>query len=181
MGEITASANKIYEEEVSYKSAVSEATFTKMGGAINYIISNASDYVGQVECTMLTESQFATIKDYDHTESDLTVKKWVRINGQNITGSDYATLTGITTLPSAVSNEAFPGQTNSEANIGNYEANQNKSHSHSYTVVSATTGTAGGSSGNPYDATTSTSTGPEGGAVARPNTFRVNYFLRINI
>jgi hypothetical protein len=39
MAIITPAPNFIREEEVRYKAAVSEATFTKMGGSINYILS----------------------------------------------------------------------------------------------------------------------------------------------
>lgn len=200
MAEIPASNKKIYEEEVNYKAPVSEATFTKVGGAINYVISNASDYVGQLESTMLTEAQFATTKDYDYTETDLTVKKWVLVDGQNITGSDYATLTGLTALPSARSNGAFPRQAVSEANIGTYESNQNKSHVHqqsflndgSSTQYPARRGTNGGAesyyrqnTGTGFTLNQALLVGPlntqsEGGTEARPNAFQVNYFLRIN-
>ena len=81
MAEITSSPNKIFEEEVNYKAAVSEATFTKIGASINYILENASDFVGQLETTMLTEAQFATIKNYDETETDLFGEQAVLCGG----------------------------------------------------------------------------------------------------
>lgn len=37
MAEITAAKNNIQQEEVQYKAAISESTFTKIGGSINHI------------------------------------------------------------------------------------------------------------------------------------------------
>lgn len=196
MTDITSAPSKIQEEEVAYKAAVSEATFTKIGAAINYIQDNASDYIGQLECTMLTEAQFATIKGYDYTETDLTVKKWVIVDGQDITGSDYETLTGISTLASAKTNGAFPRQSDSDANINGYQSNQNLSHTHiqqheitgggvqavirddipgtTYSGYRGFVGTAGDTSNDLV------STQGSGGSEARPNTWKINYFLRLN-
>lgn len=43
MPEISPARSQIYEEEVSYRSAISEATFYKMGGAINHINTKQSE------------------------------------------------------------------------------------------------------------------------------------------
>jgi hypothetical protein len=45
MAIITPAPNFIREEEVRYKAAVSEATFTKMGASINYILSRVQDKI----------------------------------------------------------------------------------------------------------------------------------------
>lgn len=46
MADITPSPNTIQQEEVAYKAAVSEATFTRMGASINYIITRIFRSVG---------------------------------------------------------------------------------------------------------------------------------------
>lgn len=199
MAEIAAAGEKIFEEEVSYKSAVSEATFNKIGGSINYILENASDFVGNLVPTMLTEAQFATVKGYDYTETDLTIKKWVIVDGQTITGSDYAVLTGITSLPNAKGNQAFPRQSNSDANIGQYETSQNLAHTHGenlgistgassvpvYTDTNLAVGTevyvsTGAALTGTLSSSTRVITDSAGSATAQPNCWKVNYFLKIN-
>lgn len=45
MAIITPAPNFIREEEVRYKAAVSEATFTKMGASINYILTKVKDKI----------------------------------------------------------------------------------------------------------------------------------------
>ena len=44
MAEITAAKNNIQQEEVQYKAAISEATFTKIGGSINHINTYQNNY-----------------------------------------------------------------------------------------------------------------------------------------
>lgn len=46
MAIITPSPNFIREEEVRYKAAISEATFTKIGASVNYILSRVEKTVG---------------------------------------------------------------------------------------------------------------------------------------
>jgi len=45
MAIITPAPNFIREEEVRYKAAISEATFTKMGASINYILTKVKDKI----------------------------------------------------------------------------------------------------------------------------------------
>jgi len=55
MTDVTDSRSFIQVEEVDANSAISEGTLAKIAGAINHILHNASDFLGQVE-----ESVWAT-------------------------------------------------------------------------------------------------------------------------
>lgn len=159
--------NDIFAEETSYRASVSENTMQKIGSSLNWINHNAGDIIGEIKASCLTLAQFQALKN----------NTWVLMDGSSIAGSDLAVLTGITTLPNMVSNEAFLGQKNAQAMFA-YEASQNKAHVHSAIYIDY------GSSGVDSDASGSyglfTTTGSEGGTVSRPNTYRVNFFIKIN-
>ena len=183
MGIVTPSLNYIYDEEVSYRSAVSEATATKQAGTVNYLLQNGTDVIGEYKHTFLTEAQFASLKGYNHTDP-LTTRKWALCDGSSIVGSDFNTLTGETNLPDLLSNEAYLGQASSDSALGDYETSQNKNHTHtvdtgiliSQDVSGGTTGTLflGGSGSNVVGSS------GNGGIDARPNTVRSHIFLKIN-
>lgn len=193
MAQLESILKLIQEEDVASSSSASEALLKKIGGAVNYLIQNSLDYVGKFESTGLTEAQFATLKGYDHTQPE-PLKKWVLLKGQSIAGSKYAEITGKTTLPNAVSTGAFPGQASSEAQLLTYEESQNKAHNHSISFKESQEGYAHTEataisllkSAQKYVkgwfawATSAYSMSTEGGAVARPNTVRINWFLKIN-
>lgn len=194
MAQLESILKLIQEEDVASSSSASEALLKKIGGAVNYLIQNSLDYVGKFEATGLTEAQFATLKGYDHTAPE-PLKKWVLLKGQSIAGSKYAEITGKTTLPNAVSTGAFPGQASSKAQLLTYEESQNKAHNHSisfkeghegYGNVVEATAISPLKSVKYYVkgwfawATSAYSMSTEGGAVARPNTVRINWFLKIN-
>lgn len=189
MADIPASLQKIQIEEVGYRAAVSEATFNKMGASINAIVDDGIEPIGTVVQSILTESQFQAIKG----------NKWVRMSGQSIVGSDLNALTSITSLPNMIGNEAFIGQAGSEGSLGNFEASQNKSHNHNIqyksradesgpSVISARS-ELNNLNTNPNDGlarpfvswdTSVYQMDNEGGTVARPNTYRMNFFIKIN-
>lgn len=188
MTDIVSAPAYIQIEEVQNKAAVSEATASKIGSSVNYILDNGIEPLGTITQSILTEAQFQALKG----------TKWVRMSGQSIAGSDLDTLTGITTLPDMTGNEAFLGSTDlAESTLANYEANQNKAHTHKMvrdTTSASTIGTndqiaADGDDGGTvadYKLKGSTSgtlrgtTTSEGGTVARPNTYRVSFFIKIN-
>jgi hypothetical protein len=91
MTDIVAQLTKIQSEETDYRSAISEGTMTRIGAAINWIIENTSQHVGDVQASMLTEAQFQAKRN----------TTWVLMDGRDVTGSDYATLTGNSTIPDA--------------------------------------------------------------------------------
>jgi hypothetical protein len=206
MTDVTDSRSFIQVEEVDANSATSEGTLAKIAGAINHILHNASDFLGQVVQVGLTEAQFATLKGYDHTEP-VTTRRWALMTGQSIAGSDYAILTGITTLPDATSNGGhFLGQAPTPTTgILNTETSRNKTIVHR-TVdggIGSHTGliikSFDGGSWNAIDASyghamdEATVTGEHSinrsaaasfdvnaGSTARPETIRVNTFIKIN-
>ncbi len=177
---VPAARKEIHQEDVAHKAGVSEYLGYKIGALANWIVQNTAPFIGKVESTLLTEAQFAALMGYEIDGVAEADKKWVRVNGQDITGSDFANLTGVTTLPNAVYYGAFPGQAKNEGDIASYEENQNKSHTHNVPIGSYGTG-AQRIDKAPSDGVWSyAETTSNGGDEAKPNTFRVNYFLRIN-
>jgi hypothetical protein len=126
MTDITAQLIKIQSEEVDYRSAVSEGTMTRIGAAINWIIENTSQHVGDVQASMLTEAQFQAKRD----------SKWVLMDGRDVTGSDYATLTGSSTIPDAratvlrMKDNARALDPAGDPDLGDYQADEVLSHRH---------------------------------------------------
>lgn len=165
--------NDITVEETAYRSSISEATMQRIGSSINWINANAGTHLGDIISSALTLSQFQALRG----------TQWVLMDGADITGTDFANLTGITTLPNMVANEAFLGQRNAQA-IGAYEANQNQSHSHTTSMQlyesSGGSARASGTDSPTGGGTAAGSTNNSGGTVARPNTYRVNFFIKVN-
>ena len=171
MTDITAALKKIQVEEIKYGAADSEYTMSKIGAAINAIIEEGIEPLGTKYESMLTEAQFQAIKG----------NKWVRMTGQSIVGSDLHALTSVATLPDYVGNQAFTRQADIEGSIGDYQSNQNAAHTHSISG-SNTTGVGdnyyfGDATGLDYSMSTTSS----GGAEARPNAYKMNFFIKINI
>jgi hypothetical protein len=179
---------KIQVEEVSYKSAVSEGTAKKLGSNINFILDQSSTYLGDIKISCLTESQFQAIRG----------DRWVLMSGQSIAGSDLATLTGITTLPNFTGLGAHLEQLTSIGSMFDFYPNQNLDHDHDngawsrilrvntfYNTVSNqflnrnTIGDIDASAGEP-ELTTSRELVEEGGDRFRPNSYQVNFFIKIN-
>ena len=85
--------------------------------------------VGDIKQSMLTEAQFQTI----HGAS------WTLMDGKNIAGSSYATITGNTTLPDARGQflrgknngrTALEGNTSGEVNLGTEQFDAFQGHEH---------------------------------------------------
>ncbi len=178
MANVPSDLQKIQIEEVGYRSAVSEATFNKMGASINAIIDDGIEPIGTIIQSILTESQFQSIKG----------NKWVRMSGQSIAGSDLNSLTGISNLPDMITNSAFVRQASVEGNIGVFQADTIVSHSHTTTVSvrdlsgSAPSGdtTICGASGATTNTIASNNTGSTGGSETRPKNYQMNFFIKIN-
>jgi len=89
MTAITPALSTIQQEETDYRSGVSEALLTKIGGAINWINANAADQVADIKHSFLTEAQFQSLRG----------TTWVLCDGRSVVGSDYETLTGNSNIP----------------------------------------------------------------------------------
>ena len=176
-----------YDEDVAYRNSVSEALLAKIGKSIQWHNENTGDLIGDTKQSILTESQFCLLKGDDHTNTDYISRKWVLMSGQDITGSDLHTLTGITTLPNATSTKAFFRQGPA---IGEYQSNQNLSHSHTFYkdnyrykefAPSLPIGLYGI---QPIDSEvwggSTTTTTTSGGDESRPNNYQMNFFIKIN-
>ncbi|MDH3324058.1 MAG: hypothetical protein OEL89_00305 [Candidatus Peregrinibacteria bacterium] len=190
MTAVTPAKNDIHVEEVSYKSSISESTFTKIAGSVNWINQNATHILGEVKISTLTVAQFQAIAGTN----------WVLMNGQNVAGSDWATLTGNTNVPDMVTGKRFLRQTDSDGNILTSENEETKSHAHPktgilndnpltteriYTGWSGIGGFTGIDQGGGFSTTS-----PNldeliygeavGGAETRPNNIYINHFIKIN-
>jgi hypothetical protein len=82
MAIITPAPNFIREEEVRYKAAVSEATFTKMGGSINYILSRISrtvevDMTGFYYLSAITQNGYHGLRYFN---SDVNILSYYLTN-----------------------------------------------------------------------------------------------------
>ena len=185
MTEIIGALNKIMIEEVRYRSAVSESTLTKIGAAINFLQDNASTQIGDIQSSILTEAQFQSLRS----------TKWVLMDGRSVVGSDYETLTGISNIPDMVTGQRFLGQAANSGALGSLEASQNKAHTHTGTGTGSTTGIFEllefgtqnaffpqglGSTPNNVPVNTTLTINSSGETVARPETLRVNFFIKIN-
>jgi hypothetical protein len=168
---------KITVEETSYRSGVSEATWQKIGSSMNWILDNSSFQLGDIIPSALTEAQFQAERGTG----------WVRMTGQNIAGSDLEALTGIQDLPDMVGNGAHLEQLESGNSMFDYFASQNKEHNHgngAWNRVLRETGvnTVGDidASVNEPEVTSSRVMTNNGGTVARPNSYQINFFILIN-
>lgn len=179
---------KIQTEEVSFKSSVSEGTAKKIGSDINFLLDNETTDLGDIRPSALSESQFQAIRG----------DKWVLLKGQDITGSDYAVLTGITTLPDITGLGGHMEQLQSGNSMFQFFPNQNLDHDHDngawnrilrvntqyiplfgfFTNVN-TINDIDASAGEP-ELTTSAEMLPNGGDRFRPNSAQINFFIKIN-
>jgi len=192
MADVPSSLETIDINEVSYRSAVSEATQTKIAATVNALIKVGNEPLGTIHQSILTVAQF---------QSERSVE-WVRMEGQDITGSDLHTLTGLATLPDMVSSNSFLRQASSdESNLLTYQSSNNISHSHQQSACADNFGDppqyplwrnvgggcneAGltllgedswGTSGCLAPITTVAS----GGSESRPVNYSINFFIKIN-
>ena len=155
--------------------------------------NESTAHIGEVKTSVLTEAQF----------QGLYGTCWVQMIGQDISGSDLATLTGISNLPDARGRFLRTTGGNSPALMQTQE-DQNKEHSHdiSYVKVNNTNGVLGvngngtgwgvipwgGNSGTIVSNPTNRFNGSDalgavhssGGDEARPKNLGVNRFIKID-
>ncbi len=190
MTDVTSARKKIQVEEVDYRSAVSESTFTKMAGSVNWIIDNSTFALGTIVTSMLTLAQF---------QSELN-STWVLCDGASVVGSDYETLTSNSNVPDLVTNNRFLRQATNDGAVGTTQASANLSHTHVQNngADGSTFGTTpmkyqiSGSGSSVYFPPTygtgtnsdrvlgNVATAGSGGSESRPNNMQVNHFIKIN-
>lgn len=184
MTDVSPVKNVIQSEEIASRKAVAESLLTRLAETNNYMALNAIEVLGEVKSCYLTEAQFAAQKGYDYTLG-FESRKWAIMSGQSISGSEYTTLTGVATLPDMTTTGRFLGQKRAGDSLGQVETNQNLSHNHSVTltksgsVPEAPTFRYEASAGYTAGSTTHTSTS-SGGDQAKPETLRLNFFIKIN-
>ncbi len=181
MPQVPASPKKIQEEEVKYKSAISEATMTKLAGSINYLLQ-AFFPVGTILMTMLDEATF-------QSEVGAATGNWELCDGGTAVGTEYETLTGFSSKPDL--RDRYPrGKGNGaglnpdgDLALGAHQADIFKSHYHDHVYFREDP--PFNSSHHRYqkgagDATLNVPTDYTGGAETRPLTTIVNFMVRLD-
>lgn len=175
MSDIAPDSLKIQQESVQTTAPVSESSLSAMGGAINYLLSNAAQ-VGDIVPSALDEPTFQAQRD----------TTWVLCDGRSVIGSVFQALTSLTNIPDfrgTVPRGKDNGRgldPHGDLTIGTYEPDQFASHVHSYTTAqyALTLINAGGSGGfNP----STTNTGAAGGSETNAKSTIINFFVKINI
>jgi hypothetical protein len=154
--------------------------------------------VGSIVPSMLNENQFkAQVGDPSTFSSSSS--KWTLADGRAISGSTYSTVTSQSTAPdlrgmflrglNAGRSDGNQDPDGGSRTIGNYQADQVKSHNHNNgnydrLVISNGVNTAsGGLDPTPapeFNLWDSRNILPAGGAESRPRNIAVNYYIRIN-
>lgn len=174
------STSTIQTEATRFRSSVSEALAQQLGGAINYLLASILP-VGSLIHAALTESQFQT----------LTSTGWILADGRNVSGSDYALVTGNSTVPDARGiymrgknngRSTGTGDTSGEVGLGTYQADTFKAHTHtiSATLLTDTGGDLATDDGSELARPTQTVTGSTGNPETRSRAIVTNIFIRIN-
>lgn len=88
MSDIASSSTPVQIEATRFRSSVSEALLQLIGGNVNYLLGAVLP-VGSVIASMLSQSQMQAQSGAG----------WIVSDGRTVTGSDYALLTGNTTVP----------------------------------------------------------------------------------
>ena len=150
---------------------------------VNNIETGGTWKIGDVKQSFLTEAEFQAAHD----------DKWGLCDGQDVTGSDYETITGNSTVPD-VRGQFLRGKNNGrsdgnenpdgELNPGDWQNEDFKDHNHQQRGNTASGGGLVGFSlnFNVTSATTGTSvnTSNSGGGETRPKNVTVNMFIKIN-
>ena len=182
MSDLSNTSSRIQTEATRFRSSVSESMIQGMGGAINYLLDSILP-VGSVVSSMLTTAQY----------QGETSTGWVLADGGSCAGSDYAVLTGNSTVPDlrgvfirGKNNGRSTATGNSSGNLalGTYEADQFAAHTHPYEYKTPSAAAGGSDGGGDTDrglntistVTSSTGTGTE----TRTRNVTLNYFIRIN-
>lgn len=180
MTKATGTTQYIQAEEVTNNEEFGDQLL-KMAVGLNNL-AESGWAIGDIRQSLATEEYFQSVSG----------DNWVRINGQDISGSDLDIDYGIDTLPDLVTLNACIGQKRSTESIFDVINSQNKTHSHR--VFANVEGSGGASSfARLVNSRTSSKlvkslnntnwtyiTGSDGEVNARPNGIGVNYFIKIN-
>jgi len=145
--------------------------------------NEVTSHVGEIKQSLLTQEQFQSLQG----------NCWVKMTGQDVTGSDYASITGKTTLPNTAGR--FLRDIGGEAPLlGENQEDELKAHSHNLRSmtyydnagVSHSQMNQPGfvSSGSNYSLNRhyvdNSAIFSTGGSETRPKNTGVNYFIKIN-
>jgi len=132
--------------------------------------------VGSVIQSLLDETTF----------QDKRNNKWVLCDGQDVTGSDYDTLTGNSTVPDLrgrfmrMKDHGVGKDSAGDRAIGNFQDQDIKSHTHSYTQTYHTNNDRdAGANTKTEQYQTTLNTGYQG-SESRPKNICVNFFIKVN-
>lgn len=170
------------KEAARFGSAVSEALLQGMQENIAFLL-NAINPIGTYIHSALTLVQF----------QGLMGSGWVLADGGDCTGSDYAVLTGNTTVPNAAGiflrgknngRSTSTGNSNGNVALGTFATDQLIAHTHSthYRTPSASSGGSdgGGDHDRGLNDVTETSGSTGTGTESYPRNLTTNIFFRIN-
>jgi hypothetical protein len=157
-----------------------DKTSLLVGDGANLIeFKSVQGTLGDIRTSMLTEALF-------QSENDTT---WIIADGQDVTGSDYHTLTGETTIPDTrgtflrgKNNGRVDGKQNPDGDLplGTYQVDDFFSHDHSVSSSSFTGGGAQAAIASNNVGYPAHITGMTGGNETRPRNITVNIFIKIN-
>ena len=135
--------------------------------------------VGTIIHSMLSTAQFAT--EYGDN--------WVLADGRSVTGTKYALVTGLTTLPDMRGaflrgkNNGSTRNPDGDLTLGIYSADKFASHNHTFVIGGSSSSSNGGYGRVIADSAfsaNSASTGASGGNETAPKSITVNIFIKIN-
>lgn len=188
MSDVPNSQARIQQEACETTRPTSEALFFALGGAINYCLTQSAKVA---DCIMssLDETTFQSLRD----------TTWVAMDGRDVTGSDYATLVGQTSIPDmrgafprGKSNMLFitgghtsgPGYSSRNPDgddpIATFVTDRFKAHHHSYNEPNAFVTAAAGTDGPTVYTPVVTVTGNTGTTQTAPMQIIMNFFVKIN-
>ena len=101
------------------------------------LVAATSGAVGDVVQTFLTEAQF-------FAQPGRSSNHWVRCNGQNVAGSKYQSVTGLSTVPN-MTNKFIRDSPGSDSGLRSFQADQVGGHSHGLTSAAALVDLSNGS------------------------------------
>ena len=185
---VTPQKADIYEEDIGYRSAVSEELLRKIAASVNAINHNAILPLGSIVSSLLPLAKFQALNS----------NAFVLMSGQNVTDTDYGQYllaeglaSGTIYLPDArgmalvgVNNGRSDGkQIYTDIALGGYLAGNVKSHSH--TIITP----GGGGSSELRVATTTTGTATDSTSISTEtflgnpqntiNSIGVNWFIKV--
>jgi hypothetical protein len=143
----------------------------------------ALDLTGQVVDNLLLSKVEASLGTYRDSDLDVVtfntqnMGTWMLCDGQDCSSTEYFGLTGKTNVPDFLTQGTFRRQAKVGRSLGTYEADELKSHTHSY-VKHVNTGGGSGPSLNQTPA--GATTGATGGSETRPKNYSCNVFMKVS-